>query len=180
MEERRSINMEPIIITPKAKIHDLLESNPELEETLIQAAPQFKKLKNPLLRKTIARVTSLSQAAIIGGVKVEELINTLREAAGQQLQDHFTEAETNYIFEVPDWFSPGAIRDNMDISDMLNAGEQPVHEVLSALKKLKQGEILEINAPFIPAPLIDKAIGLGYDYWISEVAEDEFLVYFKK
>lgn len=172
--------MDPIIITPKTKIHDLLEAYPELEETLILAAPQFKKLKNPLLRKTIARVTSLSQAAIIGGVKVEDLINTLREAAGQQLQDHFTEEETNYNFEVPDWFSPNAIRENIDISEMLNAGEQPVHEVLSALKKLKKGNILEINAPFLPAPLIDKAIGLGHDYWISEVAEDEFFVYFKK
>lgn len=172
--------MEPLIITPKTKIHDLLEAYPDLEETLIQAAPQFKKLKNPLLRKTIARVTSLSQAAIIGGVKVEELINTLRQAAGQQLQDPFTEEEINYIFEVPDWFSPDAIRVNIDISDMLNAGEQPVHEILSALKKLKEGEILEIIAPFIPAPLIDKAIGLGYDYWISEVAEDEFIVYFRK
>jgi len=172
--------MEPIIITPKTKIHDLLEAYPELEETLIQAAPQFKKLKNPLLRKTIARVTSLSQAAIIGGVKVEELINTLREAAGHQLQDSYADEESSYNFEVPDWFSPEAIRDNMDISGMLNAGEQPVHEVLSALKKLKHGEILEINAPFIPAPLIDKAISLAYDYWISEVAEEEFLVYFKK
>lgn len=172
--------MDPIIITPKTKIHDLLEAYPELEETLIKAAPQFKKLKNPLLRKTIARVTSLSQAAIIGGVKVEELINTLRKAAGQQLQDHFTEEEISYNFEVPDWFSANAVSGTIDISDMLNAGEQPVHEVLSAIKNLNEGEILEINAPFIPAPLIDKAIGLGYDYWISEVAEDEFLVYFKK
>ena len=172
--------MDPIIITPKTKIHDLLEAYPELEETLIQAAPQFKKLKNPLLRRTIARVTSLNQAAIIGGVKVEELINTLRKAAGQQLQDHYSEEGTNYNFEVPDWFTPDAVSDKIEISDMLDAGEQPVHEVLSALKRLNKDEILEIVAPFIPAPLIDKAIGLGYDYWISEVAEDEFIVYFKK
>jgi hypothetical protein len=172
--------MDSLIITPKTKIHDLLEAYPELEETLIRAAPQFRKLKNPLLRKTIARVTSLSQAAIIGGIKVEKLINTLREAAGQQLQDDFAEEGTSYNFEVPDWFSPDAVRSEIDISDMLNAGEQPLHEVLSTLKKLKEGEILEMNAPFIPAPLIDKAIGLGYDYWISEAAEDEFIVYFRK
>ncbi|MEE4116988.1 MAG: DUF1858 domain-containing protein [Marinilabiliaceae bacterium] len=172
--------MEPIVITPRTKIHDLLEAYPELEETLIKAAPQFRKLKNPLLRKTIARVTSLSQAAIIGGVKVEDLINALREAAGHQLQDSYAEEERSYNFEVPDWFSPDAVREEMDISDMLNAGEQPVHEVLSAIKKLNEGQILEINSPFIPAPLIDKAIGLGYSYWISEVAEDEFIVYFRK
>jgi hypothetical protein len=45
---------------------------------------------------------------------------------------------------------------------------------------MNDGQILEINSPFIPAPLIDKAVGLGYSYWISEVADDEFIVYFKK
>lgn len=172
--------MDPVIITPKTKIHDLLEAYPELEETLIQTVHQFSKLKNPLLRKTIARVTSLSQAAIIGGVNVGELINTLREAAGHQLNESYVDEDTSYNFEVPEWFSPDAIKKSIEISDMLNAGEQPVHIVMSALKKLNEGEILEINAPFIPAPLIDKAISLGYAYWISEVAEDEFLVYFKK
>lgn len=169
-----------MIITPKTKIHDLLEAYPELEETLISAAPQFKKLKNPILRKTIAKVTSLSQAAIIGGLKVEELINTLRDAAGQQLQDNYAGEETSYNFKIPEWHSPDAVSGTIDISDMLNAGEQPVHEVLSALKKLKEGEILEIRASFIPAPLIDKAIGLGYNYWVNELAEDEFRVYYKK
>ncbi len=172
--------MEAFLITPRTKIHDLLEACPELEETLIKAAPQFKKLKNPLLRKTIARVTSLSQAALIGNLKVEELINTLREAAGQQLQESYAEEERSYNSEVPDWFSPDAVKGNIDISSMLNAGEQPVHEVLSAIKKMNEGQILEINSPFIPAPLIDKAIGLGYSYWISEVADDEFIVYLKK
>ncbi len=170
--------MEAIVITPKTKIYDLLESYPELEETLIQAAPQFTKLKNPLLRRTIARVTSLSQAAIIGGVKVEDLINTLRQAAGQELLVGHEEKESTYVFDAPGWFSVAAVAANIDISKMLNAGEQPVHEVLSALKKIKEGQILEISAPFIPAPLIDKALGLGYKYWISEVTEDEFLVYF--
>ena len=172
--------MGPLIITPRTKIHDLLDVYPDLEETLIRAAPQFRKLKNPLLRKTIAHVTSLSQAAMIGGVKVEELINTFREAVGQQLLNSHAGEETSHIFETPEWFSPDAVSRSIDISDMLNAGEQPIHEVLSALKKLNDREILEIHAPFIPAPLIDKALGLGYEYWIGEAAEDEFFVYFKK
>lgn len=171
--------MDPLIITPRAKIHDLLEAYPDLEETLIQAAPQFRKLKNPLLRKTIARVTSLSQAAMIGGIKVEELINALREAAGQQLQDSYAVEEASYNFETPEWFSPDAVSRSIDIRDMFNAGEQPVHEVLSALKKVKESEVLEIHAPFIPAPLINKAISLGYEYWIRDVAEDEFTLYFR-
>ncbi|MCF8227037.1 MAG: DUF1858 domain-containing protein [Bacteroidales bacterium] len=172
--------MGKMVITPKTKIHDLLEAYPELEDTLIKAAPQFKKLKNPLLRKTIARVTTLSQAAMIGGLKVEELINTLREEAGQQITDDYSTEEHGYEFEMPDWFSGDRIVSKIDIRDMLNAGEQPVHEVLSAIKRLEGDGILEIKAPFLPAPLIDKATGLGYRHWIHKIEEEEIYVYFRK
>jgi hypothetical protein len=111
---------------------------------------------------------------------VEELINTLRKAAGQQLLHHHEENDAQYNFETPDWFAVASVSGTIDISEMLNAGEQPVHEVLSAIKKLDPGEILEIRASFLPAPLIDKATGLGYEHWVSVVAEDEFLVYLRK
>ena len=85
--------MEKLIITPKTKIYDLLEAWPELEDTLIASAPEFKKLKNPLLRKTIARITNIGQAAVIGGLNVEELVNKLRAAAGQDRIDQMNDGE---------------------------------------------------------------------------------------
>lgn len=172
--------MDNLVITPRTKIYDLLEAYPHLEDPLIAAAPPFKKLKNPVLRKTIARVTSLSQAAAIGGIRVEELINTLREAAGQELAGESMQEGPAYNYEKPGWFSAASLLPSIDISDMLNAGEQPVHEVLSALKKMKDGEILEIRAPFLPAPLIDKATGLGYRHWIVVAGDEEFLIYFRR
>jgi len=51
---------------------------------------------------------------------------------------------------------------------------------LSALKKLNNNEILAIIAPFIPAPLLDKAIGLEYLHWIDKKSSEEFRVYFRK
>ena len=59
--------MEKLIITPKTKIYDLFEGYPQLEDILIGSAPEFKKLKNPVLRKTITSITNIGQAAIIGG-----------------------------------------------------------------------------------------------------------------
>jgi hypothetical protein len=171
--------MEKLIITPKTRIYDLLEAYPGLEDPLITAAPQFKKLKNPILRRTIARVTTLSQAATIGGIKVEELVNTLREAAGQEGDAVFSdEEEKKYTYDRPEWFSADAIAATIDIREMLNAGEQPVHEVLSAIKKLETDQVLEIIAPFLPAPLIDKASGLGYLHWIVDNGTEEFRIYF--
>jgi uncharacterized protein (DUF2249 family) len=172
--------MEKLIITPKTKIFDLLYSYPELEDILISFAPEFKKLKNPILRKTIARITNISQAATIGGLDVEELVNRLREKAGQGNIEQLDDTGTKYLTICPDWFKKEAVVTTIDIREMLNRDEQPVHEVLAALKRLKENEILEIIAPFIPAPLLDKTLSLNYKHWLNKKGEGDFRVYFSK
>ena len=172
--------MEKLIITPKTKIYDLLEAFPELEEILISSAPEFKKLKNPILRKTIARITNISQAATIGGLNVEELVNRLREKAGQGNIEQLDDTGMKYLTICPDWFEKEGVVTTIDIREMLNRDEQPVHEVLAAIKRLNENEILEIIAPFIPAPLIDKTLSLNYKHWLNKKGEVDFRVYFKK
>ncbi|SMO61050.1 protein of unknown function [Saccharicrinis carchari] len=168
-----------LIITPKTKIFDLLEAYPQLEDVLIAAAPPFKKLRNPVLRKTVAKITSLSQAATIGGVKVEDLINTLRTEVGQKTTDSIVVEHGHYVTEQPDWFKNSNVAEIIDIREILNAGEQPVHEVLSAVNKLENNKILKVIAPFIPAPLIDKSLSLNYKHWLDKKGEEEFWVFFK-
>ena len=174
------MNMEKLIITPKTKIYDLLEAFPELEEILISSAPEFKKLKNPILRKTIARITNISQAATIGGLNVEELVNRLREKAGQGNIEQLDDTGMKYLTVCPDWFEKEAVVATIDVREMLNRDEQPVHEVLAAIKRLNENEILEIIAPFIPAPLIDKTLSLEYKHWLNKKDEEDFRVYFSK
>ncbi len=185
--------MTPLIITPKTKIYDLLETYPQLEAVLISKAPEFKRLKNPLLRNTIARVTTIAQAAIIGGLAVEALVNELRAQVGQDNAGagihlpHATdvagateETGNTYTTEQPGWFTPGDIRETLDVGLLLNRGEQPVHEVLSKLRKLADDELLEVIAPFIPAPLIDKASSLGYAHWLKQETSGNWHIYFKR
>jgi hypothetical protein len=69
-------------ITLQTKIWDLLEDYPQLEETLLEISPAFAKLKNPVLRRTIARVTTVKQAALIAGVEAGNVVILLRKAAG--------------------------------------------------------------------------------------------------
>jgi hypothetical protein len=72
-----------IIISPKTKVGDLLEAYPELESVLMSMSPAFEKLKNPVLRKTVARVATLQQVSVVGRVNIEEMIRRLRKEAGQ-------------------------------------------------------------------------------------------------
>jgi hypothetical protein len=171
--------MDKLIITPKTKIWDLLEAYPELEEMLTGMAPQFRKLTNPLLRKTITRITSLSQAAAIGSLNVEDMVNRLRKEVGQDEVAGLGE-QSNISLDRPEWYTDKAVVNEIDVRDMLHRGEHPVHEVLSATKKLNEGEVLKMIAPFIPVPLIDKSLSLGHRHWVKKISEEEFFVYFIK
>lgn len=167
-----------LVITPKTRIFDLLEAYPQLEDTLIDLAPAFRKLQNPVLRKTITRVTTLSQAASIGGLKVEDLVNRLRREAGQTEVESFDHEGQKYTTKKPAWFRPGRVSRTIDVREILDEGNQPVHEVLSAIRQLKKKEILEVIAPFLPAPLIDKATGAGHSHWVKEVSQQEYHIFF--
>ncbi len=168
--------MSELIISPKTKVAELIDAYPQLEEMLIGTVPAFKKLKNPVLRRTIARITTLQQAAVIGGVNVEDLINQLRGAVGQ---GHFAgTAVTTYTTEQPDWFSRKRIVAELDIKPMLAAGEQPVNQAIADLQALDPCDIYRLVAPFMPAPLIDKATSLGISHWVTHGDETEVMIYF--
>ena len=171
--------MEPLIITPKTRILELLQAYPELEDVLIEAAPQFRKLRNPVLRKTVTRVTNLGQAASIAGIGVEELVNRLRREVGQDRLEVHNGKGSTYRTERPDWFMEERVIGSLDIQDMLTEGEQPLHAVLPAINKLGRGEIFEVVAPFLPAPLIDKSLSLGFSHWVRREA-DLYHVYFMR
>ena len=169
---------EQLIITPKTKVLQLIENYPQLEDVLIEYAPAFKKLKNPLLRKTVAKIATLQQAASIGNVKVEELINRLRREVGQNLLVENQEAV--YTAQQPKWFDESKIENELNASEMIEAGEQPVSQVVADLKNLTLGKIYKLKAPFLPAPIIDKATSLKFEHWVDKKSDDEVYVYFLK
>jgi len=168
--------MTEIIIAPKTKVAELVDAYPQLEQVLIGYVPAFEKLRNPVLRKTVARITTLQQAAVIGGVNVEDLINHLRKEVGQ---DHFFgAAAAAYTTEQPDWFSETRVVAELDARGMLAEGEQPVNQVIAELQALGRGEIYQLVAPFMPAPLVDKASSLGFSHWVTHKDDQEVVIYF--
>ena len=168
--------MTEIVIAPKTKIAELIEAFPQLEPVLIGYVPAFEKLKNPVLRRTVARITTLQQAAAIGNVDIEDLVNHLRREVGQDLFSGGTSAA--YTTEQPDWFSEARVVVELDAKGMLAAGEQPINQVIADLQDLDQGDIYRLVAPFLPAPLVDKASSLGISHWITRQDDGEFTIYF--
>ena len=141
--------MTEIMIAPKTKVAELIDAYPQLEQVLVDYVPAFEKLRNPVLRKTVARITSLQQAAAIGGVTVEDLINHLRKEVGQ---DHFSgAADSAYTTVRPGWYSEARVVAELDAKSMLAAGEQPVNQVIAEVNALAPGDIYRLLAPFMPS-----------------------------
>ncbi len=64
--------------TPQTTIHELLEAHPYLTDWLAAYAPEFKKLKNPVLYNTVARVATIEAAASMGDTDVDTLLSDIR------------------------------------------------------------------------------------------------------
>jgi hypothetical protein len=167
-----------LIITPKTKVLQLIEAFPQLEDILIGYIPAFKKLKNPILRKTVAKITSLQQAAAVGNVKVEDLINLLRREVGQNL--YSDKVAASYNTTKPEWHSEAYIETVFDTKEMLASGEHPVNQVMADLKDMGKGKIYKLIAPFLTAPIIDKATSIGLSHWIEKINDEEYNIYFYK
>ena len=142
-------------ITPGTSVADLLRDYPALEETLLQFSPAFAALKNPVLRKTVARVTSLQQAAKVGNVPVVEMVNVLRKETGMaELGAGFCpEGEENPV-PVSMETTKTPVTFILDVRPIIEEGDHPKEIVLTEADKLLPGECMELISPFPLAPLI--------------------------
>ncbi|MEE9430875.1 MAG: DUF1858 domain-containing protein [Melioribacteraceae bacterium] len=139
-------------ITPETKVGELLDNYPELEEKLIEIAPPFRRLKNKVLRRTVAKITTLKQAAKVGNVSLSELVNKLRNAAGQieiEIDD-----EKSVIVAKHEWVKDENIKIIYNASIDLDSGQQPITKVTKEINELNEDDIYLLITPFLPAPLI--------------------------
>jgi len=163
-------------VTPEIHVAELLDAYPELEEILVGCVPQFRKLKNPVLRNTIAPVTSIRQAAKVGGIGLGDLINLLRKKAGHE--PDFSAEKEGPAAPRPEWFSRSMVSQVFDAGPVLENGQNPMGLVFQHLGTLKKGEIFELVTPFLPAPLIEKAEGKGYLSWANREGTGDWHTYF--
>ena len=173
--------MDRLLIDETTKVAALLDAYPELEGVLIEIAPPFKKLRNPVLRRSVAKVASLRQAAAVARIPASELVNRLREAVGQPpIALGTKDASASYLGERPDWYDPDFVVDVLDEGALPEDGPMPLVPLLKRAKGLGEREILEFRTTFLPAPGIDAMSRKGFAVWTKETSPGEFRTYFTK
>jgi hypothetical protein len=145
-------------INAKTRLNDLLTSYPQLEEKIIQAAPAFKNLKNPVLRRTVGRVATVEKVVQIGGLDLTTFINLLRREVGQPELTPDVIEDAGVLEKVmtgdPEWIKD-TVQFTVDGKDLLARGEVPVNSINELLPQLSDGSIILLITDFEPAPMID-------------------------
>ena len=163
-------------ITLDTKIADLLNNYEGMKEILIEINPKFEKLNNPILRRTIAKVAGVKQAAIVGGMDPSELVNRLREAVGQTALDVESKENNIVIEESPQWIEkePSV---TLDANEMLDNNKNPLAELHMALRNVSEGEVVLVRSDFRPEPLIEEYEKKGYSTYCQELTTEMFMTY---
>jgi Domain of unknown function (DUF1858) len=163
---REVVMSRPPLITKDTRVAELLRDYPETEELLINMAPPFKKLRNPLLRRSVARVATLSQAAVVARLPARVLVDRLRAAVGQPPLEGNDDDDIDYLGPRPDWFDEAAVVTVLDESQ-LDPDVMPINPLLRAAKELAYGEIVQLVTSHVPAPGIDVMRRKGYLIWTT-------------
>jgi uncharacterized protein (DUF2249 family) len=172
-------NKKEMQINSKTKIADLLKFHPDALEAIITLSPDFKKLRNPILRKLMAGRTSIGMAAKIGGCKPEdffEILKPLGFVSDNSVQEQDLVLRKSLKEFVKDIESAHII--SLDVRAMLAEGNDPLKLIQRHIKELKKGQVLKIINTFEPTPLIKLLEKQGFESYVDLIEQNLIETYF--
>lgn len=171
-----------IEINSRTKIAKVLKQKPEALEAIIAISPKFEKLRNPILRKLMAGRTSLREAARIGGCDFQKIVDALQPLGFEFVEKETVVTTSETIESLPAFADeldklPKKI---LDVREELAAGKDPLRMIMSVMKDLPSGHVLQLINTFEPTPLIHLLKSKGYDSFVKHVGADEVHTFFKQ
>jgi len=167
------------------KLQKLFERDERLIDVMANHSPQLAKLRNSPMRRVMARVTTVAQAARLCKVPVEELVRDLNLVIGidasstdtgtaAESADAETAATTDDSSSLPSFES--AVE--LDVRDELGKGGEPFSRIMAAVAGLGEGQVLHLRAPFEPVPLFAVMAKRGFGHKTEQHADDDWSVWF--
>jgi hypothetical protein len=145
-----------LLIGPETTVGAMIEAYPELESVLVEMAPAFAKLRNPVVRRTVAKVATLEQAAKIGGINLQTMILRLRNVTGQSAPDlPLLQPRQDVVGDDASWLTSDRVVAEIDADAMLERGVHPIGKIRETVGVLGPGEVVVLRSSFRPQPLIE-------------------------
>jgi len=167
-------------IGPRDKVSDVLARDESLIEIFVRAAPHFGKLRNRAMRRVMARLVTVEQAARTASIPTERLVRDLNAALGLTEDRPSAEAPASGADAEPvgERHPEGAPVVELDVRDDLRRGREPFSRIMSAVAALRDDEVLHLRAIFEPAPLFTVLGKRGFAHESTPHAADDWSVWF--
>lgn len=167
-------------VTASERVSDVLARDESLVEIFARHAPHFAKLRNRALRRVMARLVTVEQAARTAHVPVGPLLCDLNEALGFEAQpDDGGSAPSVKSDEPPaDKHPEDAPVIELDLRADLRAGREPFSRIMSAVASLGEGEVLHLRTIFEPVPLFTVLAKRGLTHESVSHAADDWSAWF--
>jgi len=169
-----------MVVNSSTRISTLINENKDVIEAIASVNKHFKKLKNPVLRRVLAPRVSVADAAKVGGVSINVLLNKIAEV-GFKIE---LDKKENYVNNLKNNLNNISMnKDNLvslDVRSIIEGGSDPFNEIMVEVKKLTNNQTLEIINSFEPIPLINKLKRKGYTTWTEKFEDGSIHSFFKK
>lgn len=161
-------------ITPDTRISTILSMDGGAVDVLVGISKHFKRLRNPILRKTLAKRVTIRQAAGIGKVSINEFLDQLARA-GYQVEYPTDQSRIAYTpISEEDWRQMGDDQVvTVDARPDIEAGRDPFHRIMEAVKAVPANGFLLVINVFEPWPLVDVMTKKG---WRTRLLHEEGVV----
>jgi hypothetical protein len=167
--------------TAETVVADAIAADPTVIDRLAALHPAFEKLRNPLLRKVMARLVTLREAAKVAGVEIEAIVaaangTPLKPAASAQAAPPAGDGDAPLWVENADLHERVAL----DVRPILAEGGEPLGPIMRLAATVPPGGLLILDAPFDPAPLRRVLGNKGFDAYRRALAPDHWRVWFRR
>ena len=189
------------MITPGERVARVLERDERLVEVFVAASPAFTRLRSPAMRRIMARLVSVEQAAKMAGLDAAALVARLNDALAK-LSGSATEGvlaaaempaggasartEEERMEDTPEMLDvaeslramPPEQVVEVDVREELRNGQEPFSRIMAAQRSVPEGGVLMLRAIFEPVPLYRVMEKQGLGHHTERLAEDDWVVWF--
>jgi uncharacterized protein (DUF2249 family) len=167
-----------MVINANTKIASILNHNPSALEAIVSISPKFEKLRNPILRKLMAGRASIAMASKIGGCRVDDFFAKLKPL-GFDI-DNVTPPTVTEKKPIPAFITALQAEQIvvLDVRPVLASGEDPLSQILNAIRNLPTSQVLKIQNTFEPTPLMLLLQKQGFESYAEEINENLVETYF--
>ncbi len=165
------------------RISSVLARDPRMLDVLLATSPTFSHLRNPIMRKTMAKLATVEHAARVAGIDAQQLVARLNAALNGE--DWQAAAGATSQAPAPGSTVPAVVAQatdantvDCDVRDDLRKGQEPFQRIMGAAVRVQPGQLLKLRAIFEPAPLYAVLGKKGFVHYTEKLAEDDWVVWF--